>query len=350
MPSRKVTADNHRTGKRTDSTPLSGNPSPDATPAPARRPSTPRQPTTIRSALHVISQHWLEQVDLSALTLQSAEKYIQTAERFARYCAAEGVTHLDDVTDEIGLAFVRAPGRNRHGVMVPVPADSTSRGRRSAVDAFFAQARRLGLTVRVPMIDLPAISRSTPRPSGRLTDQDLDDLRFHAERGMPRTRHATVLALLITGLHSGEIAFADTADLDMEHTRIWACGGARITARYCQLEDSWAREAIQSRAQYLRNRGTRGHVHALATARKARAAQRQSSVCTAFAEIVRVASIAPDGRSATPRDVTSWLAARIFAQNGQLAEVALRLGCASLDRAATLAGYAWRPVLSADVI
>lgn len=350
MPSRKVTANNHRTGKRTDSTPLSGNPSPDATPAPAHRPSTPRQPTTIRAALHLISQHWLEQVDLRTLTLQSAEKYIQLAERFARYCAAEGVTHLDEVTDEIALAFVRAPGRNRHGILVLVPADSTSRGRRSAVDAFFAQARRLGLTVRVPMIDLPAIPRSTPRPSGRLTDRDLDDLRFHAERGMPRTRYATVLALLIIGLHSGEIGFTDTADLDLEHTRIWACGGARITARYCPLDDPWAREAIQLRAQYLRDRGTRGHVHALATERKARAAQRQSSVCTAFAQIVRAASIAPGGRSAAPRDVTSWLAARVFAQSGQLAEVALRLGCTSLDRAAALAGYAWRPDFRPDVI
>jgi integrase len=350
MPSRKVTADNHGTGKRTDSTPLSDNPSPPATPAPARHSSPPQQPTTIRAALHLISQHWLEQVDLRALTLQSAEKYIQIAERFARYCAAEGVTRLDEVTDEIGLAFVRAPGRNRHGVLVPVPADSTSRGRRSAVDAFFAQARRLGLTVRVPMIDLQAIPRSAPRPSGRLTDRDLDDLRFHAERGMPRTRYATVLALLIIGLHSGEIGSADTADLDVEHIRIWASGGARITARYCPLDDSWAREAIQARAEYLRGSRTRGHVHALATERKARPSQQQSSVCTAFAQIVRASSVIPGGHSATPRDVTCWLAAKVFAQSGQLADVALRLGCASLDRAATLAGYTWRPVLSADVI
>ena len=350
MPSRKVMANSHGNGKTADSTPLSGNPSPRAAPAAARRPSSARQSSTVRATLHLVAQHWFEQVDQGVMTTQSAEKYIQTAERFARYCAAEGVTHLDEVTDELGLSFVRAPGRNRHGTLVPVPADSTSRGRRSAVDAFFAQARRLGLTVRVPMIDLPSIPRSAPRPAGLLTNRDVDDLRFHAERGMPRTRYASVLALLITGLHSGEIGFADTADLDLEHLRMWACGGARVTARYCPLDDSWAREAIQSRVQYLRDRGVTGRVHSVATERKAQAAQRQSSVCTTFAEIVRASGISSGGRSATPRDVTRWLAAKLFAQSGQIADVALRLGYASLDRAATLAGYTWRPEPSAGEI
>src|SRR5581483_9419890 len=199
MPSHKVTANSHGNGKTADSTPLSGNQSPNGSATAARRPSSARRSTTVRATLQLVSQHWLEQVDQGTMTTQSAEKYIQTAERFARYCAAEGVTRLEEVTDELGLAFVRAPGRNRHGMLVPVPADSTSRGRRSAIDAFFAQARRLGLTVRVPMIDLPPIPRSAPRPTGRLTDRDLDDLRLHAERGMPRTRYASVLALLITG-------------------------------------------------------------------------------------------------------------------------------------------------------
>ncbi|MET9080835.1 hypothetical protein ABZX77_02890 [Streptomyces sp. NPDC004237] len=33
----------------------------------------------------------------------------------------------------------------------------------------------------------------------------------------------------------------------------------------------------------------------------------------------------------------------VLAETGQIAEVALRLGLASLDRAAKLAGYDWRP-------
>lgn len=298
---------------------------------------------TLRAALRQVAQQWQEKVARGALRPQTADSYITNTERLLRFALALGLDRLDDVTDTVAQAFIDAPGHDRHGRLVTCPADSTRRVRRSSVDAFFAEARRLGLTTRAPLLDLPPIPRSQPRPTGILTDTDIDQLRFYAERGMPQTRHAAVLGLLLSGLHTGEIGLAGVTDLDLEHERVWAVGAARITARYCPLGDPWNREVLRLRAEYVQQQSGSDRPQTLTTNGTAPAHRLQSSICTTFGEVVRASGIAPKGRSATPRDVSSWLAAKIHAETGQIAEVALRLGLASLDRAAKLAGYNWRP-------
>ncbi|MFJ5026811.1 hypothetical protein ACIQB5_01705 [Streptomyces sp. NPDC088560] len=298
---------------------------------------------TLRAALRQVARQWQEKVARGTLSAQTADSYITNSERLLRFTLALGLERLDDVTDTLAQAFIDAPGHDRQGRLVPCPADSTRRVRRSSVDALFAEARRLGLTTRAPLLDLPPIPRSQPRPIGTLTDTDVDRLRFYAERGMPQTRHAAVLGLLLSGLHTGEIGLTATTDLDLDNSRVWAVGAARITARYCPLEDPWSREVLRLRVEYVQHQSSCDRPETLTTNGLAPANQLQSSVCTAFGEVVRASGIAPEGRSATPRDVSSWLAAKIHSETGQIADVALRLGLSSLDRAAKLAGYEWRP-------
>ncbi|WP_432112623.1 hypothetical protein [Streptomyces sp. YPW6] len=305
--------------------------------------------TTLRAAFLRIVRVWDDAVRAGRMSPQTAESYIATGERLLRYTAALGITRLDDVTNSVAQAFADAPGRDRHGNITPVPADSTRRVRKSGIDALFTEARYLGLTTKAPLLDLPPIPRSARRPVGGLTDADVDNLRFHAERGMPQTRHAAVLAMLLSGLHTGEIGWTSTADLDHEHTRVWAAGATRITARYCPLNDLWCQDVLDQRARHLlKHSAASGPPPALAISTDAPAHRRQSSVCTAFGEIVLHSGTKPDGRSARPRDVTSWLAAKVFAESGQIADVAIRLGLTSLDGAARLAGYDWRTAQEED--
>ncbi|MFE6739030.1 hypothetical protein [Streptomyces tubercidicus] len=300
--------------------------------------------TTLRAAFLRIIRVWDDAVRAGRMRPQTAESYIATGERLLRYTTALGVSRLDDVTDTVAQGFTDSPGRDRHGNITPVPADSTRRLRKSGVDALFTEARRLGLTAKAPLLDLPPIPRSARRPVGSLTDDDIDNLRFHAECGMPQTRHAAVLALLLSGLHTGEIGWTSTADIDHTHARVWAAGAARITARYCPLDDPWCQDVLDQRVRHLlKHSAPSGPPPALAITADAPAHRRQSSVCTAFGEIVLHSGTKPDGRSARPRDVTGWLAAKIFAESGQIADVALLLGLSTLDGAARLAGYDWRP-------
>ncbi|MEU8595502.1 hypothetical protein ACQFX6_17385 [Streptomyces sp. DSM 41987] len=298
---------------------------------------------TLRAALRQVARQWQEKIARGALSPQTADSYITSVERLLRFALALGLEYLDDITDTVAQAFIDAPGHDRQGRLVPCPADSTRRVRRSSVDALFAEARGLGLTTRAPLLDLPPIPRSQPRHTGTLTDADINQLRFYAERGMPQTRHAAVLGLLLSGLHSGEIGLTGVTELDLDRSRVWAVGAARITARYCPLKDPWSREVLSLRADYVQHRSGSNH-QTLTTNGTAPAHRLQSSICTTFGEVVRASGIAPEGRSATPRDVSSWLAAKIHVETGQIAEVALRLGLASLDRAAKLAGYDWRPM------
>ncbi|MEW2130643.1 hypothetical protein [Streptomyces sp. NPDC005435] len=175
-----------------------------------------------------------------------------------------------------------------------------------------------------------------------LTDRDIENLRFHAERGMPQTGHATILGLLLSGLHTSEIGYS-TTDLDLAHARVWAVGASRVTARYCPLSDDWVCEVLRLRAEFLLQRSNTDGSRALTTVVDGPAYRRQASVCTAIGEIVRSSGTAPRGRSATPRDVSSWVAAKVFRESGQIADVALRFGLSSLDGAAPLADYEWRP-------
>ncbi|RDG37983.1 hypothetical protein [Streptomyces corynorhini] len=303
---------------------------------------------TLRTAFLRVTVVWEGAVRSGQLRSQTAESYIQTGERLLRFAAAYGVTRLDDVTDAFAQSFVDAPGKDRHGRMVPIPADSTRRVRKSGVDALFAEARRLGMTTAAPTLDLPAIARSAPRPAGRLTDQDIDTLRFHSERGMPSTRNASVLALLLAGLHTGEIGYTGTTDLTPDRTRVWACGTVYVTARYCPLEDPWSRRVLELRAGHLQRHRSPNGLEILAITKDIPAHRRQSSICTAFGETVRDSGIAPEGRSAAPRDVTDWVAAKILAESGQIADVALRLGLSSLDGAARRADFIWRPIAEED--
>ncbi|MGP4084411.1 hypothetical protein [Streptomyces sp. KR55] len=220
-------------------------------------------------------------------------------------------------------------------------AGGTRRQRRSALEALFTEARALGLTKAAPLVDLPPIPRSPRKAGTQLTDAEVQLLRFHAERGMPVTRHAALLALLLAGLHTAEIAAATTDDLDLTSAEVWTNGATRTRGRCCRL-DEWGVRVLRLRRTHLLRGTETGPPPRLVTAASS-AYRSQASVCTGFGDIARRSGLATGRRRVEPKDVTRYVARKILHETGQLSEVARCLGLSSLDAAAALAGHRWNP-------
>lgn len=148
------------------------------------------------------------------MAIETADLYIQIGERFDRFADAHGIHRMDDVTGQLAEHFFGAPGRDRRNNIILVPENSTRRQRRSALASLFARARALGLTQAAPLLDSPPIPRLPRAIGAELTDAEIETFQFHSERGMPVTRHAALLALLLSGLSSAETSQATRGDLD----------------------------------------------------------------------------------------------------------------------------------------
>ncbi|MEU9348020.1 hypothetical protein AB0D74_43175 [Streptomyces sp. NPDC048278] len=294
----------------------------------------------IKNALLSVARVWRQRAATGELSLETVVLYTQIAERLQRFAEAQGVTYLDDVSAQLALYFIDAPGHDRHQRIILNPAGGTRRQRRSALEALFTEARALGLTTVAPLVDLPPIPRSPRKQGTELSDTDVQLLRFHAERGMPATRHAALLALLLAGLHTAEIAAATTHDLDLSEAEIWTNGATRTRGRCCPL-DEWGVQVLWLRHAHL-VRGEAGTPPRLVTMASS-AYRSQASVCSGFGDITRRSGLATHARRVEPKDVTRYVARKIFSDTGRLSEVAHRLGLSSLDSAAALADHRWNP-------
>ncbi|MER7877197.1 hypothetical protein ABTY63_27135 [Streptomyces solisilvae] len=297
--------------------------------------------TKIKQALLSVARAWQQRAVAGEISLETVTLYSQVAERLLRFAEAQGVTCLDDVTAELASGFIEAPGHDRRQGIILTPAAGTRRQRRSALEALFAEARALGLTEAAPLVDFPPIPRSPRKRGTELSDIDVQLLRFHAERGMPSTRHAALLALLLTGLHTAEIAAATTDDLNIAEAEVWTHGATRTRGRCCPL-DNWGTQALWLRYTHLLRSRESGPPPRLVTAATS-AYRSQASVCAGFGDIARRSGLATRERRVEPKDVTRYVARQVLYKTGQLSEVARRLGLSSLDAAAAFAGLRWNP-------
>ncbi|WP_234350272.1 tyrosine-type recombinase/integrase [Streptomyces sp. WM4235] len=310
---------------------------PPAKQTPTKR--TARAAVTLRSAVVQVSRAWSHEVDTGLMSPQTAKLYTRAAEELLVFGKAHGITLIDEVTADLVTAFDRAPGHDRHGNIIVTPEDGTRRQRRSGIASFYTYARALGLTQCVPLVDAERIHRSPRKAGAGLSIEEIELLKFHSERGMPATRNAAVLALLLTGLHSAEIAASGTTDLNLDAGEITTRGATYTEARTCPLSD-WARYVLGLRLTHLAGKPPEQRL--LVANPRSAAHVAQASVGSAFGEIVRRCGLSTTTRKVEPRDVTRFLARQILRESGSLSEVARRLGLSSLDSAAGLAGLQWK--------
>ncbi|MFI6940381.1 hypothetical protein ACIBI4_14000 [Streptomyces sp. NPDC050418] len=295
----------------------------------------------IRPALPHIARTWRQRTATGEMSLETFDLYLRLAEHLERFAEVNGIVRFDDVSQTLVLAFIEAPGYDRHQGIIVNPANGTRRQRRSAVEALFAEARAQGFTQAAPTVDLPPISRSPRRKGTHLSSGEIQSLRFQSERGMPGTRHAALLALLLAGLHSAEIAKATTDDLDLDSATVWTPGATRTYGRSCPL-DSWSVRVLGLRSAHLLRTAEPGVPQRLVTGASS-AYRSQASVGAGFSDIARRSGLSTSQRKVEPRDVTRYVARQILDRTGQLSKVARQLGYSSLDSAAAMASLQWLP-------
>lgn len=293
---------------------------------------------TIKEALLQVSRVWKQLAWDGVMSIETVDEYIEVTEQLIDFARAHQITRLDDVTPALAEAFVNAPGHDRHRGIIPTPAGSTRRQRRSAVTSLFVHARALGLSKAAPLVDSAPIARSPRQPGADLQPHEIARLQFHSERGMPATRHAALLALLLAGFWSAEVGAASSADLDLTAGAVRTKGSTRTLARTCPL-DEWGVYVLGLRATHLGRRGAAPY-RLVASATSAPNVV-QSSVGAGFRDIARRSGLSTRARKVEPRDITRYVARKILNETGQLSEVARHLGLSSLDVAASLADLQW---------
>jgi site-specific recombinase XerD len=261
----------------------------------------------------------------------SAEVTLDTIRRFARYSErARGVRSAAEVSRGDVEAFVHAPRSDGRDVKL-----ATKHSRRSAVRTLYQEACRLGLVENDPTQGV-VLEPRRPLDTRPLTDAEIQACRLAAEPAGNDLRVSTLWALAEATARVAEMGFVKVGDVDLASGRIHLPGGTRMDERRSPLSE-WAFEWIG---------------HRLATRPEPQASlvpwSREDITSPANAATMALIAVMKAAGVHGPNDVhalsiTGWTGARLFFdEHWTIEDVALALGCRSLDATARMIGLTWR--------
>lgn len=209
--------------------------------------------------------------------------------------------------------------------------------RRGAVRLLYREGRRLGLVHSDPTRDvvLPPRSVLSTRP---LTDDEMELCRLGAMASLTDLRLPTVWALAECTARIAEIPKVRIRDLDFAAGTVFLMGSTRTDPRHAPMTD-WAAAQLRRR---LEDRSLASEPDAVLVPWRTRNVKRPGNAATmAVIEVLRNAGVhgEPDVR---PASVPAWAGASLLGAGHSIVEVALALGCRSLDQAARMIDYDWR--------
>jgi len=287
--------------------------------------------------VEAVRARWVASGDFSTQTLARA---CEIADRFAHRVTAQGLTTFAQVDAAHCQGFIDAP------TTAGAPPELTTRhSRRTALRMLFRTLRQVGLCDADPTLDLrlPARSVTAARP---LSDVEVTLCRASArlgEAGAVSLQRATAWALAETTAMTSEISRIRLSDVDDPHAPRWVQlpGTRRLDSRLGQLTD-WGAVIVARQLRVLA--GQRAGAHTLLTYRGRGVPgqdKAQSATCNAIGAILDLAGLStePDIR---PASVRNWAGRRLYDGGMPIEQVARRMGCWSLDTAATAIALTWR--------
>lgn len=279
---------------------------------------------------------------------QTAARLDQIGARLTTRLAAQGVQGWAEVSAWHCQSFVSAA--NRSGTSASA---ATQHLRRSTVRAIFRTLRTLGLVVGDPTLDLTLPQRSS-RGYRPLTDDEVMVCRASArlgQAGAGSLRRAVAWALgeaTATTSEIGAIRLDDLLDLppdaanDTAPVQVRIRSSRRHAGRIGELT-AWGSVLVRRHVRELLDAGASpdtllayggtgqpGEYHA------------QASVCTNLTRVLQLAGVADDP-AVRARSLRGWAGQRLYAGGLPIEQVAVRLGCSSLDAAAAEIGLTWKP-------
>jgi len=287
---------------------------------------------TRRAPSQAVEAILLSLADSHTYTTGTLDRFGGVMRDFASFCEnAHGIREIRAVRAEHALAFVhslRAGGGQTSLDWKHV--------RRSALRMLFRQGRGLGLVTGDPTLDLSLPTRSSVK-TRPLTDDELDLCRLCAVDSLSQLRRPLVWSLSEATGRTSEIPNTRIRDVDLERGRVYLHGSSRIRPRWGPLTE-WGAEQI---ARRFRQAGDGPDpqeplvIWKFKTPKEPRAA-----TSMAVLEVLRDAGIAAE-RDVRPRSVVAWAGAKALASGATIDQVALMLGCRSLDQAAEICAFNW---------
>lgn len=300
----------------------------------------------VQDAIDAVLAEWADAAtrgEVSTSTVQTHGKVLATLAKFAKAQTIQQVADLDAVALH---AWYQAPAA-RSG---DLPTANTVALRQSVARSMFRTMALLGITDRDVTVAVPALRRPE-RVVNPLSEQDVRKLKGAAirrrETHSGSSKAPAVLALALLGLQSKEIPATRVCDIDFLNGTVWAHdGGARVTDRHVPIDDSWAWNMLAERVQYLqKTHGAKAAKMPVAyepgktrggTTPKNPAAATSNTLDGIFKDAgvkqlgrVRIASL------------NEYVAVRVYAESGNLMDVAVRLGMRSLDAVAHIVDKNW---------
>lgn len=281
--------------------------------------------TTVRSA-------WSADLGMSE---QTRARFTELGHRFVLSLAGQGRRSWDDVDAAACAAFVGAATRTGG-----VPRPGTQHTRRAAVRAIFRTLRAHGLVAGDPTLDEPIPARQA-RDYRPLRDDEiaLGRAACRLGGGARTLARAVAWALAETGAGTGEIPMLRVVDLDHPRTptQLTIPESRRFAARTVLLTD-WGATVL---ARHLTATGAGPDMPLAYEPRGDGGAYRgQASVATNLTRVLDLAGLRRDPR-VRARSIRGWAGRRAYDDGAPLEQVAVLLGCRSLDTAAADIGLAW---------
>lgn len=215
------------------------------------------------------------------------------------------------------------------------PSLSTLHSRRAAARLGFKLLRVAGIVGHDPTSDI----RLPPRPHGResrpLTDSEIALGRAASLGTFGETRRPAHWALAEATASTSEIPLVAPEDLDFSAGTVFLKGSSKLEARWAPCTD-WGLWVLARRLMVAPTNSCLVYDGSCASP----AAMRSAASMT-LAKILGDAGLRLDP-SVKVGSVRAWAGRRILVETGRIDEVALALGCKTLDTAAAIIGFDWR--------
>ncbi len=287
----------------------------------------------------------------SASDCYSEQTSIRTTETLRRFCRRLhtcGIRSVDAIRPVDVASFVHAA--THHGAE---PELSTRYARRTAVRAWMRALRALGHPVGDPTLDVALDSRpsAAARPLsdaemllGRTCTMVNAGSRTPLRAAAWALAEATAVTSEITTIRVQDIHPGTPSTVDLP-------GTSRHDPRRAPLTE-WGSRVITDRIRELRHRArTSSHPDTAAGLLLAYGgvappggAKAQASVCNAVRDVLATAGLTGPGASGDirPASVRHWAGRSMYDRGMPLEQVAVALGCRSLDTAAEDIALAWQ--------
>jgi site-specific recombinase XerD len=312
-----------------------------------------------RDAFDLIAPDFIRQAKAGTISKSATNNYRVDALSFVEFCEKHEVKFLWEIDVNFSYTWIFAPSKKNKTLAI-----NTMYRKRSALRAFFTTAVNLGLIdLNVAYsVELPA---RIPPKNVRFSQEEVQRLRDVSPLHVLSSKLPAILALILIGASTREVAGVRVQDVQFTKERVWLGDtGERRTPRWVPLpKGSWEYKAISRRVRDMKKKANSNSetkrvlldanicyspIREVSMESPTESSNKaQAAICNSVMKIVKTARIEHSG-SGIPERIRRAAARALFDETNRIDIVAERFGYRSLDAAADYIGYDWAEHITAS--